>query len=111
MNDRHAISPYPIRMPVELRRRLEESAKAGSRSLHAEIISRLEESLDPQESAVEREYRLSQIREKASQPISNIVADFALQMEQEIERRARQIAEARGGAVYEVTEALRDKKK
>lgn len=79
--------------------------------MHAEIISRLEESLSPQESAVEREYRLSQIREKASQPISNIVADFALQMEQEIERRARQIAEARGGAVYEVTEALRDKKK
>lgn len=44
MNDRHAISPYPIRMPSELRQRLDESARQGSRSLHAEIISRLEES-------------------------------------------------------------------
>ncbi|MFK3641214.1 Arc family DNA-binding protein [Pseudomonas protegens] len=44
MNDRHAISPYPIRMPNELRQRLDESARQGSRSLHAEIISRLEES-------------------------------------------------------------------
>lgn len=47
MNDRHTISPYPIRMPWELRAQLEESAKDGSRSLHAEIISRLEESLSP----------------------------------------------------------------
>ena len=47
MNDRHTISPYPIRMPWELRSQLEESAKDGSRSLHAEIISRLEESLSP----------------------------------------------------------------
>lgn len=44
MNDRHAISPYPIRMPSDLRQRLDESARQGSRSLHAEIISRLEES-------------------------------------------------------------------
>jgi hypothetical protein len=48
MNDRHVISPYPIRMPSELRQRLEESAKQGARSLHAEIISRLEASYDPE---------------------------------------------------------------
>ncbi len=48
MNDRHAISPYPIRMPSELRQRLDESARQGSRSLHAEIISRLEESFASQ---------------------------------------------------------------
>lgn len=47
MSDRHVISPYPVRMPQELRQRLEESAKQGSRSLHAEIISRLEASYDP----------------------------------------------------------------
>lgn len=47
MNDRHVISPYPIRMPPELRQRLEESSKQGSRSLHSEIISRLEASYDP----------------------------------------------------------------
>lgn len=47
MTDRHPISPYPIRMPPELREQLEESARKGSRSLHAEIISRLIESLSP----------------------------------------------------------------
>ena len=41
MSDRHTISPYPIRMPPELRALLESSANHGSRSLHAEIISRL----------------------------------------------------------------------
>nr|WP_288356600.1 Arc family DNA-binding protein [uncultured Pseudomonas sp.] len=44
MSDRHSISPYPIRMPAELREHLEKSAKDGNRSLHAEIISRLEAS-------------------------------------------------------------------
>ncbi|WP_136474555.1 Arc family DNA-binding protein [Pseudomonas sp. DG56-2] len=47
MNDRHTISPYPIRMPAELRASLEQSARDGSRSLHAEIIARLEESFRP----------------------------------------------------------------
>lgn len=46
MSDRHAISPYPIRMPHELRQALEETAKSGSRSLHAEIIARLERSFE-----------------------------------------------------------------
>lgn len=41
MSDRHSISPYPIRMPPELRDRLEASARDGNRSLHAEIIARL----------------------------------------------------------------------
>lgn len=45
MTDRHSISPYPIRMPAELRERLERSAKDGNRSLHAEIVARLSESL------------------------------------------------------------------
>lgn len=47
MTDRHSISPYPIRMPHELREKLEESARKGSRSLHAEIISRLNSSFSP----------------------------------------------------------------
>lgn len=47
MTDRHQISPYPIRMPAQLRDQLEESARKGSRSLHAEIISRLTESFVP----------------------------------------------------------------
>ncbi|MGE8451477.1 MAG: Arc family DNA-binding protein, partial [Pseudomonadales bacterium] len=42
MTDRHQQKPYPLRMPDELRARLEEAAQEGSRSLHAEILSRLE---------------------------------------------------------------------
>lgn len=47
MKDRHAITPYPIRMPPELRTQLEEAAKEGNRSLHAEIIARLQASFEP----------------------------------------------------------------
>ena len=41
MADRHQIKPYPLRMPDELRERLDEAAKTIGRSLHAEIVARL----------------------------------------------------------------------
>ena len=47
MTDRHQQKPYPLRMPDELRARLEEAAAAGSRSLHAEIVARLQASFAP----------------------------------------------------------------
>lgn len=37
---------YPLRMPDDVRRQLELRAKASGRSLHAEIIARLEQSLE-----------------------------------------------------------------
>lgn len=43
--DRHQIKPYPIRMPDELRMYLEAKAKEKGRSLHSEVIRRLEESV------------------------------------------------------------------
>ena len=45
MSDRHTISPYPLRMPEELRVALESEAKEMGRSLHAEIVARLERTL------------------------------------------------------------------
>ncbi|MFZ3185879.1 MAG: Arc family DNA-binding protein [Pseudomonas sp.] len=45
MRDRHAVSPYPLRMPDDLRATLEDSANEGGRSLHAEVIGRLERTL------------------------------------------------------------------
>ncbi|CAM4083749.1 Arc-like DNA binding dprotein [Comamonas aquatilis] len=42
MEEKPRTTPYPLRMPDELRAQLEESAKRGARSLHAEIIARLE---------------------------------------------------------------------
>ncbi|MDL5036855.1 Arc family DNA-binding protein [Comamonas sp. Y6] len=43
------MTPYPLRMPDDLRSRLEEAATQGNRSLHAEIVSRLEQSLERSE--------------------------------------------------------------
>ena len=95
MNDRHAISPYPIRMPVELRRRLEEGAKAGSRSLHAEIISRLEESFESQGLEVERLQRAGNPKVKVGPQMEMLLSSFASQIELEIQRQAQELAEDR----------------
>ncbi len=46
MSDRHASSSYPLRMPLELRERLEECAGAGKRSLNAELVERLQATLE-----------------------------------------------------------------
>lgn len=45
MTDRHQQKPYPLRMPDDLREKLEAAARDGSRSLHAEILFRLESSI------------------------------------------------------------------
>ncbi|MDO8698019.1 MAG: hypothetical protein Q7J74_13005 [Pseudomonas sp.] len=45
MRDRHAVSPYPLRMPDDLRAALDAAANEGLRSLHAEVIGRLERTL------------------------------------------------------------------
>ncbi len=44
MNDRHQTPSYPLRMPDELRRRLEEAAEESGRSVNAEIVARLQQS-------------------------------------------------------------------
>lgn len=52
MSDRHAISPYPLRMPYELRTALEAAAVGVGRSLHAEILARLDSSLQEDRSGL-----------------------------------------------------------
>ena len=46
MADRHQAPSYPLRLPEDLKARVEESAKAQGRSLNAEIIARLQASFD-----------------------------------------------------------------
>ncbi len=42
----HQIPAYPLRMPYELRSRLKDKAQLNDRSLHREIVRRLEQSLE-----------------------------------------------------------------
>jgi len=44
MEEKPRTTPYPLRMSDALRTRLEQAAQASSRSLHAEIVTRLETS-------------------------------------------------------------------
>jgi len=46
MNEKKQQTAYPLRMPKETRQLLENSAKEGGRSLHAEIIQRLQATID-----------------------------------------------------------------
>lgn len=45
-DDQQLPATYSVRLPVEMRRQLEESARASGRSLHAEILLRLGGSLE-----------------------------------------------------------------
>ncbi|MDH1299670.1 Arc family DNA-binding protein [Achromobacter sp. GD03932] len=47
MNDRHNQKSYPLRLPADLRDRLEAAAAKGGRSLNSEINIRLEHSFTP----------------------------------------------------------------
>jgi predicted DNA-binding protein len=39
-------TPYPLRMPEDLRKRIEELAKANGRSVNAEILAHIQRSID-----------------------------------------------------------------
>ena len=53
MKDRHAVKSYPVRMGEDLRALLEVEAKKSGRSLHSEIIARLESSFKVNESSID----------------------------------------------------------
>lgn len=46
MTDRHVLPPYSLRMPADLREKLEASSQQAKRSLNAEIVARLEASYE-----------------------------------------------------------------
>ncbi len=55
------INPFGLRMPQDIRRQIEQAAENNKRSLNAEILARLEESLTAEQiaSGSEAEKRLS----------------------------------------------------
>lgn len=46
MSDKQQKAPYPLRMPDEMREHLQDAAHANRRSLNAEIVERLEKSIN-----------------------------------------------------------------
>ncbi|WP_333679849.1 Arc family DNA-binding protein [Dyella sp.] len=60
MSDRHEETPYPLRLPKALRKSLEMMGKKHSRSLHAEILTRLRDSVEA-EAGEEPTYKLSDL--------------------------------------------------
>ncbi|MEA3233915.1 Arc family DNA-binding protein [Pseudomonas mosselii] len=64
MTDRHILPPYSLRMPADLREKLEASASDGKRSLNAEIVARLEASYEyvPSSRAISLEDGLSELQ-------------------------------------------------
>lgn len=61
MSEKPQPPSYPLRMPGHLRERVEKAAELNKRSLNAEILARLEESLTAEQiaSGSEAEKRLS----------------------------------------------------
>lgn len=83
MNDRHQISPYPIRMPHHLREQLEAAATEGNRSLHAEIVARLQASFERDESE-EREFEAWREVARLERGQTNKAADLGYVIEEMI---------------------------
>lgn len=46
MSEKPQPQSYPLRMPIDLREQIEKAAELNKRSLNAEILARLEESLN-----------------------------------------------------------------
>ncbi len=73
--DDNRINPYPIRLPQSLRERLEAVAKANGRSLNAEMLLRLEASLDGQDGFVVNDDLEARMREIAKEEAQKIIRD------------------------------------
>ncbi|QGL63113.1 Arc family DNA-binding protein [Stenotrophomonas maltophilia] len=67
------ITPFPLRLPADLRDRLEQFAKMEARSLNAEIVSRLEASFPTVEMEIYR---------TRGEEVNKL--DFAIQMAEEV---------------------------
>ncbi|WP_078478452.1 Arc family DNA-binding protein [Pseudomonas parafulva] len=69
MNDRHVLPPYSLRMPADLREKLEASSQQAKRSLNAEIVARLEASYEyvPHSRAISLEDGVAELQDLSNQ--------------------------------------------
>lgn len=63
--------PYPLRMPEEMRKRIEELAKENGRSVNAEILAHLQRSLDNQAIPLGLDALADQLAEKIAQRLKD----------------------------------------
>ena len=135
MTDRHQQKPYPLRMPDDLRAKLEDAAKEGSRSLHAEIVARLQASFTPPEAVRQRRglsalAEINSMRDLANRAkndeelaeymrssglsavLSNSPADLLREIqEQERENLKKLVAQAVGDTMKDAFEMFRERER
>lgn len=99
------INPYGLRMPPELREKLEAAARQSARSLNAEIVRRLEESLEPWPRAGQASDDFQKFLQDAADD-----REFYADLGQALAEHMRDIAERRKTAVAQVEELARAKK-
>lgn len=61
MADRHQAPSYPLRMPEELKSRVAEAASQSGRSLHAELLVKIEQALEGGRKGVETDRQLARM--------------------------------------------------
>lgn len=72
-DDQQLPATYSVRLPASIRRQLEESARASGRSLHAEILLRLGDSLDASKNAPSAQDGLSaSVRELIQKEVTSM---------------------------------------
>lgn len=84
-----------FRIPAELKKALEDAAERNKRSITAELVTRLEESFSPQDSAVDLLHRAGNPKVKVGPQMEMLLSSFASQIELEIQRQAQELAEDR----------------
>ncbi|MAX33832.1 MAG: DNA-binding protein [Halomonadaceae bacterium] len=75
MSDRHQTTPYPLRMPEELRDQLKQAAAENHRSMNAEIVAGLAESFSadvPTQELIPAD-KARDISAKARKSVANVV--------------------------------------
>lgn len=89
MTDRHQAPSYPLRMPAELKELVASAAHASGRSMHAELIHRLQRSFQDEEDNI-LNLMVSQEIERQEVINQEVMAAYKVALEKEVESVRRE---------------------
>lgn len=112
--DRHQAASYPLRMPDELKAKVQAAAEEGGRSIHAELLQRIQRSFETEEadqqSTMLREMRRTQLHLEMNTIRQEMGQLFA--QGQELRARAKETSDKAVLAELEKgMDQIRDRKK